>query len=662
MTKSEVRAVSLSKLEIQPDDVIYDIGAGTGSVSVEAALAAVEGHVYAFEQKEEGCQLIQANAEKHHVVNITVVPGKAPASMQDCPAPDRVFIGGSGGNLEELLNLMFSMNPKVRIVMNVIALETLNRVMEYLKQNQLQHELVLVQVSRAEVRAGYHMMQGQNPVYVITMEQKAEYDVVEQNAEKYNVKQVNMPRILLAAPSSGSGKTVLTTGLLALMKRRGHHPVSFKCGPDYIDPMFHRYVLDVPGCNLDSFFLDPEQVRSLLAEKMQQADIGIIEGVMGYYDGIAGNTTGASTYEIADITKTPVILVLDGKKSSLSLAALLKGFLTYKKDSHIVGVILNRTSPVMLERLRPLLEELGVRCLGAVPVCEEAKLESRHLGLTIPQEQKELREKIEAFADRLAECLDLDEIERIAAQAPGLSLDSYQNESEPFVSLDGSDSPDASVLPDGSMLPDASILQDLSSTTEYHHRMGIAQDEAFCFYYQENLDFLRGLGWELIPFSPLHDAKLPDRLDGILLGGGYPEVYAKQLSENSSMCLEIRQAAAGGMKILAECGGFLYLHDRLEGTDGIFYPMVGVIHGDGFRTKRLSRFGYITLKPSGIRGHEFHYWDSTNPGSDQKAEKPGTSRGWDCMQISETMIAGFPHLYYRSAPDWIRSFLELKSN
>lgn len=629
MTKSEVRAVSLSKLGIERDSIIYDIGAGTGSVSVEAALLADRGHVYAFEQKKEGCELIYANRDKFNIGNLTVVSGKAPESLKGIPAPDRVFVGGSGGNLEQILDIVFVSNPAVRVVINVIALESLCQVMEYFKQRKLEPEVIAMQISRAQVRGGYHMMQGQNPIYIITAEgkkpeQNRENDACQEDRDRKE--RVKIPRIVIAAPASGSGKTMITTGLLALLKKRGVSCVSFKCGPDYIDPMFHRYVLGIPGCNLDSFFLEKEAVKKLFVKKSKTEDMAVIEGVMGYYDGIAGNTTQASTYEIAAVTDTPVILVLDGKKSSLSLAAQVKGFREYKKDSKIAGVILNRTSAMMAERLKPQLEELGVALLGAVPQCQEAELESRHLGLSIPEEQTALEERVERLVKRLEECLDVEGICKLAGQAPELEV------------CDG---------------------EEVVFTSRKKRRMAIAKDEAFCFYYQENLDFLETVGWELVPFSPMRDAGLPEGTEGILLGGGYPEIYAKKLSENQAMLDAIRHAASENVKILAECGGFLYLHRSLEGTDGVCYPMAGLIDGEGYRTDRLSRFGYITLHGSGgsVRGHEFHYWDSTAPGASMHAKKPGSSRGWDCMHVTEHMISGFPHLYYPSSPSWILNFL-----
>lgn len=439
-----------------------------------------------------------------------------------------------------------------------------------------------------------------------------------------------LPRLLFAAPASGSGKTVITCGILELLRRQKFACVSYKCGPDYIDPLFHQYVLGIPGYNLDSFFLSAGQAGELFEEKAQEADMAVIEGVMGYYDGVGGISTQASAYEIARITDTPVILVMDGKSSSLSLAAVVKGFLEYEKDSHICGVILNRTTAAAAERLRPCLEQLGIRLYGAVPLCEEARWESRHLGLTLPGEQVKLREKVRALADRLEPCLDVEGLLELAESAPPVGRRKRQQP---------------------------------SSAVKKLQRIAIARDEAFCFYYQENLDLLKQRGWELIPFSPLRDKHLPcPGISAILLGGGYPEVYAKELSENKAMLEELRTAGRQGIKILAECGGFLYLHETLEGTDHVCYPMVGLIPAKGYRTDRLSRFGYITLYDQKgqemIRAHEFHYWDSTLPGNDWRAVKPLSAKSWDCMYVTDTIAAGFPHLYYNSNPEWICGFLQ----
>lgn len=652
MTKSEVRAVSVSKLELCRDNIVYDIGAGTGSVSVEAALKVPEGNVYAFEQKEEGCALIRANAEKAGVKNLTVVPGKAPESLYGYPAPDRVFLGGSSGNMEEILDLVTELNPAVQLVINVIALESLSQAMEWFRKKGWEPEVVCMQVSRAAKRGPYHMMQAQNPIYVLTAQgqqthQSQNVPVVPGQNERAQ-KDADFPRILVAAPGSGSGKTLLTTGLLTLFQNRGIRCRSFKCGPDYIDPMFHKYVLGIDSCNLDSFFLPQEELRALFQKRAADAELSILEGVMGYYDGIGGNSTAASTYEVAKITDTPVILVLDGKGSSLSLAAQVKGFLDYRKDSHICGVILNKTNKMVGERLRPEIEKLGVRYLGAVPVCETMDIKSRHLGLTMPQEQSELRGHLNAFAKQLEEYLDVDGILELAGCSGEKLPEAGKTEQSNQTDLNQEETKQDEIRP---------IDSESEPPTR---RMAVAMDKAFCFYYQENLDFLRQHGWELIPFSPLHDAALPEQVHAILLGGGYPELYAKELSANEPMLASIRNAHAEGIKILAECGGFLYLQEHLEDEMGNCWPMVGLIHADGFRTEKLGRFGYISLTQNGavrIKGHEFHYWESTAPGSAFRAEKPQSDRGWDCMYRTDSLLAGFPHLYYLSGPDLILSFL-----
>ncbi len=696
MTKEEVRVVSLAKLEIAPDSVIYDIGAGTGSVTVEAICMAPQGQIYAFEQKKEGCELIRENLNRVEIPaeRAVVVEGRAPECLSGYPVPDRAFIGGSGGNISEILDLLFEKNPSVRIVINVIALESLSQVTDYCVRRGLIPDVTCIQASRAKQLGAYHLMQGMNPVYVITLDGR----------ERREEKREGIPRLLLTAPASGSGKTVITSGLLALFSKMGLSCVSFKCGPDYIDPMFHRYVLGIPGSNLDSFFLDEDGVRQLFEERSADHELALIEGVMGYYDGVAGTSFQASSYEIARITDTPAILVVDAKKSSRSVSALIKGFLEYQKDSRIVGVILNRTSPMMTERLRPLIEELGVKLIGAVPECPEAQLESRHLGLTLPNEQKKLRVHMGALADRLEQCLDIPKLLALAGIAEDQDLNDHEKkETNKKNEKNGYDYKENSCKNTNSEEEHTGAsLEDLAplSSTVSTRRIGVAQDEAFCFYYQENLEFLRQNGWEIVTFSPLHDQKIPENLDALLLGGGYPELYARELSENHSMLESIRIAGTDQtkkIKILAECGGFLYLHRTLEDPDGKKWKMVGLLDADAFRTKKLSRFGYITLKTNqtnlallpdqmpdqmesknldetengknkektergendrvAIRGHEFHYWDSTDPGTALLAEKPLSSRKWACMHVSDRMIAGFPHLYYRSAPNWILNFL-----
>ena len=460
-----------------------------------------------------------------------------------------------------------------------------------------------------------------------------------------------IPGVLFAAASSGCGKTTITCGALRAWQRKGLKIKAWKCGPDYIDPMFHKQVLGIPGGNLDSFFLSKEALKAQYQQKNVGFDLAVMEGVMGYYDGLGGISTQASTYEVAQAVDVPVILILDGKGASLSLAAMLRGFLQYQKDSHIVGVILNRTSPMIGARLKPVLEAEGVKYLGCVPVSKEIQFDSRHLGLVMPEEVPQIQKQLDEIADLLEESVDLDGILELAR--------SYAEKVE--------NNADAGLAKcQTSQVAMKTRAAGLFTESRNPLRIAVARDEAFCFYYQENMEILESLGVELIPFSPIHDQELPAKVSGVILGGGYPENYAKALSENTSMLASIRQAWENKMPFLAECGGFLYLHRELEGSGGIFYPLAGVIPDKAWKTNRLGRFGYITLTPDHpdtclirkIKGHEFHYWESGDCGTCWTAKKPLSDRSWSCVHSEQGQIAGFPHLYYPSAPEFAERWLE----
>ncbi len=460
-----------------------------------------------------------------------------------------------------------------------------------------------------------------------------------------------IPGILFAAASSGCGKTTITCGALRAWQRKGLKIKAWKCGPDYIDPMFHKQVLGIPGGNLDSFFLSKEALKAQYQQKNAGFDLAVMEGVMGYYDGLGGISTQASTYEVAQAVDVPVILILDGKGASLSLAAMLRGFLQYQKDSHIVGVILNRTSPMIGARLKPVLEAEGVKYLGCVPVSKEIQFDSRHLGLVMPEEVPQIQKQLDEIADLLEESVDLDGILELAR--------SYAEKVE--------NNEDAGLAKcQTSQVAMGTPETGLFTESRNPLRIAVARDEAFCFYYQENMELLESLGAELIPFSPIHDQELPEKVSGVILGGGYPENYAKVLSQNTSMLASIRQSWESKMPFLAECGGFLYLHRELEGSDGIFYPLAGVILDKAWKTNRLGRFGYITLTPDHpdtclirkIKGHEFHYWESGDSGTCWTAKKPLSDRSWSCIHSEQGQITGFPHLYYPSAPEFAERWLE----
>ena len=439
---------------------------------------------------------------------------------------------------------------------------------------------------------------------------------------------------MIGGVSSGSGKTLITCGLLQVFRNRKLKAVSFKCGPDYIDPMFHKEVIGVTSRNLDSFFTDQETLRFIFGKTAKNADVSVIEGVMGFYDGLGGIVETASSYDVAKITDTPVILVVNCKGMSVSILPLIKGFLEYEKDSHIAGVILNQMSKGLYPEIKNLIEEtLSIKVFGYVPLVKELVIESRHLGLVTPDELENLHEKLNRLADVLEETLEIDSILGVTKETSDLSY------KEPFI-----------------------------PRIKENPVIGIAIDEAFCFYYEDNLELLEQMGASLVYFSPLHDDRLPEGIQGLILGGGYPELYARKLSENKTMRESIKNALDHHLPCLGECGGFMYLHETMEDMEGNTYPMVGTIKGGVYRTSKLSRFGYINLtskeeqmiahKGESIKGHEFHYFESDNLGESYVANKPLRKRSWNCIHGNEHLAVGFPHLYYYSNVGVAYRFLE----
>lgn len=446
---------------------------------------------------------------------------------------------------------------------------------------------------------------------------------------------------MIAAVKSGSGKTLITCGLLFALKKRGEHPAAWKTGPDYIDPMFHQTVIGVPSRNLDTYFSAPDTIRALYTEDEKKGGITVIEGVMGLYDGLSGIREEGSSYDLARTLGTPIILVIDAHGMGRSVIPVLAGILQYDTSRLIKGVILNRTTEHFCRSIAPLIEqELPVQVLGCFPAQKEIHLESRHLGLRLPAEMNHLQEQVRLAADVLEHNVAVDEIIKIAgmaevpkpeASAPGLSVRRIKD----------------------------------------HVRIGVARDEAFCFMYEDNLRLLRKAGAELVFFSPLHDRSLPKEISGLILYGGYPELCAGALSENQSMRNAVRKAILQGMPCIAECGGFMYLHNEIQDAEGNTYPMCGVIPGSCRNQGHLVRFGYVELfekepnflgEQEGIKGHEFHYYDSTVNGTSCTARKPVTGRSWDCIIENHNQWFGFPHLYYPSNLNFVYHFLEAAGN
>lgn len=442
-----------------------------------------------------------------------------------------------------------------------------------------------------------------------------------------------MAGFMITAASSGSGKTMITCGILELFKRKGLNPLACKCGPDYIDGLFHKQVLELEGMNLDSYFEAPEELRDKYS-RLSKGHLPVVEGVMGYFDGLGGSTTRASSWEVAHILDLPAVLVVDARGASVSLAALIKGFLEFERSmgSQIKAVIFNRMSPMLYPRIRELVErETGIRAAGFVPELDFLKVGSRHLGLVLPEEIAGLREQMNRLGKCLEETIDWEFLEELGAEKE--ERDALEEENT-----------------------------EASCTAAFSFRLGIAMDEAFCFYYQDNLRLLERLGGELVYFSPIHDRSLPEQLDGLILGGGYPELYCEALSLNESMREAVKKAAEGGLPVLGECGGYLYLLEELEAEDGRIWPMTGVLKGKGYKKGKNSRFGYIGVEAEKdslylnpgeqIRGHEFHYWDCEVLEEEwvMRAKKPVGNRSWPCMRIKNQVMAGFPHLFYPSCP------------
>lgn len=443
------------------------------------------------------------------------------------------------------------------------------------------------------------------------------------------------PRIVLAGTGSGSGKTWFTCALLRACTLRKMKISAFKCGPDYIDPMYHREVLGVPSRNLDLFFTGEEETRALFLAD-QETELSVIEGVMGLYDGLGGISEEASTYHLAKALSAPILLIVHCHGKGRSVAAEISGFLNMDRERLIKGVILNRVSDAFFGSIKSVVEELtGIPVMGYLPERSQWHMESRHLGLKLPGEKESLLENVTAAAQQLEKTVDLDGILRLAVE---------EDEKHPLT---------AKKFP--WLAPKAERMEKV--------KVGVARDEAFCFYYRDNLRLLENAGAELVPFSPLHDRKLPEGICGILLGGGYPELWAKELAENIELREQIRSVLLSGLPSLAECGGFMYLHDQIRLENGEEYPMVGVISGKSYYTGKSVRFGYAEFSSEElglrIRGHEFHYFDSEQCGQSCIARKPISGREWQCMHAGEDHLWGFGHLYYPSAPEFAERFVGL---
>ena len=436
-----------------------------------------------------------------------------------------------------------------------------------------------------------------------------------------------IPRILLAGTNSGCGKTTVTCAVLQALVNRSMKVGAFKCGPDYIDPMFHSRIIGAKSANLDLFFFRENTLRYLLVKNAMNQDVSIIEGVMGYYDGMGLTTTHASTYEVAKITASPVVLVVSAKGASLSVLATIQGFLTLYPDNNIKGVILNQCSPMTYGALAKAIEDrFHIRTFGYLPKMADCALESRHLGLVTAAEVENLREKLQIMAQQAEKTIDLDGLLALSEEAEAVAYEPVE-------------------------LPRQETV-----------RIAVAKDNAFCFYYEDSLEALREMGAELIEFSPIHNSKLPENIHGLYLGGGYPELYTEKLSKNTSMRASIRGALVEGLPCIAECGGFMYLTEAIGE-----HPMVAYLPGKCFDNGKLTRFGYVMLRAKEdnmlckageeIPGHEFHHWDCTQPGNCFTATK-STGKSWDCAVATDTFYAGYPHFHFYANLSFAKGFYD----
>jgi cobyrinic acid a,c-diamide synthase len=447
-----------------------------------------------------------------------------------------------------------------------------------------------------------------------------------------------MERIMIAGTHSGVGKTTLTAGLIWALRQKGRHVLPFKVGPDYIDPGFHAAAAGVPAGNLDSWMMPPEQVLEAFISRSVTGGLAVIEGVMGLYDGRKGEGEAGSSAQVAKITQTPVLLVAGGAKMGRSAAALVDGFIRFDPDVSFAGVIFNHVSGESHFRL--LQEEVtghtGLPVLGYLPQEADVAIPERYLGLQAAVETAGLQPLLDKLAGLLERTVDLSAILAAAAKAPALPR------------------PARTVIPAGTGCGPSC-------------RIAVARDAAFHFYYQENLSLLSAYGAELVSFSPLSDSQLPAACDGVYLGGGFPELFAAQLAANTCMRRSLAGAAAGGMPVYAECGGYMYLARELTDLKGQVYPMAGVFPGRAVMRDRRRAMGYVEVAAAGAhsflpagetaRGHEFHWSEMTGTSTAVPLFRKSPS-GEPAGEVRQNCAGSYIHLHFFSNPRVAAGFVE----
>lgn len=465
-----------------------------------------------------------------------------------------------------------------------------------------------------------------------------------------------MNGFLISAPQSGSGKTTVSLAIMAALTRRGLAVVPFKCGPDFIDPGYHRAVTGRPSINLDAWMCPEEFVRSTFQINManQVSPVAIIEGVMGLFDGIAASSTSGSSAQIAVITGAPVVLVVNARGMAASAAALVKGFAGFDPQVRIAGVIFNNVGS---DSHAALLKEAlaghcpDITCYGCIPRDENLAIPSRHLGLVTAEDNPLSGKFIDGLADMAERCLDLEKLSQLQIHPSPLCPKGY-----PYVQEGDKITPPFTKGGAGGISP---------------VKIAVARDPAFCFMYEDNLRLLREAGAELAFFSPLHDAALPPGTHGIYLPGGYPELYAKQLESNAGMREAIKGAVAENMPVYAECGGFVYLTRGIEVSElqesadfaGIFPVRCRMLprrKALGYRQTELTEDVSIGVKGAVVRGHEFHYSEiGAMPEEVERCyrvSRQGVTLGAEGFRI-RNCLTSYIHLHFGSNPDIATAFV-----
>lgn len=448
-------------------------------------------------------------------------------------------------------------------------------------------------------------------------------------------------RIVIAGSASGVGKTTVAAGLMAAFRARGLAVRPFKAGPDYLDPTYHTLAAGAPSRNLDTWLVPHDRLRACFVHAVRDADIAVIEGMMGLFDGLDYTSEAGSTAELATLLDAPVIIVLDVGAQARSAAATALGFLRFDPAVRVAGFICNRVGgPGHYGGVKRAIEDAtGIPVLGGIPQRDAAAIPERHLGLTPTGERGDLHPLVDALASLIAESCDLDALLAIARSAPPPAHPSARAVSFPIASGVGP-------------------------------IIAVARDRAFSFYYEDNLDLLRLAGAEIAPFSPLADTRLPHNTAALYIGGGYPEVYAAELAANTPMRRRLRDAIAGGMPCYAECGGLMYLTEALVDGAGARHAMVGALPGHTVMGGRWPHLGYTTVRAlrdtpllragEETRGHEFHYstWedapiDTPHAYARQDARGASVPEGY----ARGNLLASYVHLHFWSAPDLAARFV-----